>query len=307
MDFKEKRKKLLYGVIVLCFITAAIWIYGLWWRYYEVTHPRIAQAIPHSYEEQVPLYGVLLWDEVVVTSPLKGTLSYAVSGHGGRVSKGDVIATVTASARQQLRAPQTGYFIPGLDGVEGGLSYSSLWGGEEKFPDLPSLRYFPGNHKVNKGDAIGKIIPMPQQLRIVGYADLTPALEKQLARGVLLVRRGPKESLYEAGIRVVRKMGYRTKLYLSLPFFPVNIVKNRSVSYLISTEERVGVSVPQSAVILRGGKLGVFLVEGNYACFKEINGIPLSDHLFFVTSGLQPGNIVILKADHAREGRVELW
>ncbi|WP_286934801.1 HlyD family efflux transporter periplasmic adaptor subunit, partial [Aminobacterium sp. UBA4834] len=90
-------------------------------------------------------------------------------------------------------------------------------------------------------------------------------------------------------------------------FFPINIVKKRSVSYLISTESYVGVAVPQSSIISREGKLGVFLVEGNYVRFKEVKGFPLSDHSFFISDGLQPGNIILLRADHAREGRIELW
>ena len=144
---------------------------------------------------------------------------------------------------------------------------------------------------------------MPQELRAVGYADLTPALDKQLKRGLISLRRGPKDPLYQAEVRVVRKMGHRVKLYLSLPFFPVNIVKKRSVSYLISTEEHVGVSIPQSAVISREGKLGVFIVEGNYARFKEV----IPDRSSFSLQVTSARNIVILKADHAREGRVELW
>lgn len=306
-NFGEKRKAVAYGVMVLCFITAAIWVYGLWWRNYEVTHPRITQAVPHSYEEEMPFSGMLLWEEIIVTTPVGGNVAYTVPESGGRVSQGDVIATVGEESRQQLRAPLTGYFVPGLDGFEGRLSYQSLWAGEDRIPQTPELSLFPMGHTAERGGFIGKLIPMPQELRAVGYADLTPALDKQLKRGLISLRRGPKDPLYQAEVRVVRKMGHRVKLYLSLPFFPVNIVKKRSVSYLISTEEHVGVSIPQSAVISREGKLGVFIVEGNYARFKEVKGIPLTDHLFFITSGLQPGNIVILKADHAREGRVELW
>ncbi|WP_286847403.1 MULTISPECIES: HlyD family efflux transporter periplasmic adaptor subunit [Aminobacterium] len=308
MNYSSKRKVVVYTVFVLCALAGAVWLYGLWWHYYLVTHPRIAQAVPYSYEEELPFPGILLWNEFILTSPSHGRLQYAVEGYGGRVAQGDKIAILENNGSQQiLRAPQTGYFIPGLDGLEGQVCYPNVWPGIEKIPNTPELSLFPQGKTVSKGDPIGKFLPMPQDLRIVGYADMTPALERRIDRGNVLLRRDKNTSLYQGEVRVAKKLGYRCKLYLTLPFFPINIVKKRSVSYLISTESYVGVAVPQSSIISREGKLGVFLVEGNYVRFKEVKGFPLSDHSFFISDGLQPGNIILLRADHAREGRIELW
>jgi hypothetical protein len=51
----------------------------------------------------------------------------------------------------------------------------------------------------------------------------------------------------------------------------------------------------------------VLQVEGNVASFKEVWGMPVEGGNFFIQKGLQPGNVVVLDADGAKEGKIRLW
>ena len=60
-------------------------------------------------------------------------------------------------------------------------------------------------------------------------------------------------------------------------------------------------------MVLRRGTYGVFELVGDRIEFRKVTGKPVSDGRFFVASGLQPGNPVILNAANAEEKRVRLW
>ncbi len=125
--------------------------------------------------------------------------------------------------------------------------------------------------------------------------------------GVVRVKTEPHGWTARAGVRAYRFLGSKVKLYVTLPFFTVENALSRVIDLFLETGERRGVVVPESSVMHRSGKLGVWQVEGNNVGFKEIEGRPVEGRLFFVTKGLQSGNIVVLDAQRAREGKIRLW
>jgi hypothetical protein len=94
---------------------------------------------------------------------------------------------------------------------------------------------------------------------------------------------------------------------MTLPFFPASIITARGFSCSVLTGNRRGVSVPDSAVILREGKMGVLMVQGSMTEFTEVEGFPTDGDNFFITKGVLPGNVVVLRADKVKEGVVRLW
>ena len=57
---------------------------------------------------------------------------------------------------------------------------------------------------------------------------------------------------------------------------------------------------------VQGGKARSAPGGRNVASFKEVWGMPVEGGNFY-TKGLQPGNVVVLDADGAKEGKIRLW
>ena len=300
--------RILYFSLLLAVAAASVRIYTEWWTQYDRAHPKVTIAESRTYQEEVPFSGILIWKDYLLKTSWEGRVSYP-AGAMARVAKGTVVAVVASRAgKMAVRAPEQGYFVAGYDGAEEKWSYSQFWSGEGTLPSSPSfVRIGEGAH-VARGDPVGKMIPQPQELRCIAFVDLSPLLVKALDEGVVRVRVRDAEWPLKTKVRVFQKLHERRgKIYLSLPFFPIDIVQSRLVSYRIMAGGYSGVSVPESSVVMRNGRMGVFVVEGTVSKFVEVKGMPLPEHLFLATEGLTPGKVVILDADTAREGTVRLW
>ena len=60
----EFLSRLVYYVLFLLILLAAIRIYFSWLDSYRLSHPQIIEAFAAGYVEEQPLEGILLWDEV---------------------------------------------------------------------------------------------------------------------------------------------------------------------------------------------------------------------------------------------------
>ncbi|MDI9370826.1 MAG: hypothetical protein GX181_10295 [Synergistaceae bacterium] len=300
-------KRLLYFGTILAVTALAVSLYTMWWEQSALEAPDLVTAVPYVHKERFPVKGALVWEESLVISPGDGTVSFAAP-RPHRVARGETIAMVEGpSGRTAVRADTVGYFVPGLDGAEGEWRYAALWPGMAPLPEPPDLLDYSAGVIVRRGMPIGKMIPQPQELRCVLYTDLSPSLEKDIAAGFVRVKKDRHGWAAKANVRAVTYFGARAKLYLTLPFFPVESVLSRGIKLLLESGESQGVVLPESAVLYREGRLGVLLVEGNVAGFREIIGLPVEGRRFFVQKGLRPGNLVVLDADGAKEGKIRLW
>lgn len=300
-------KRILYFGTILAVTTGTIWLYQCWWEQNALETPDVTAVVSYSYTERTPVRGALVWEETLLLSRWDGSVSYPELG-ARRVARGETVATVNStSGRMAIRSEAVGYFIPALDGAEGEWRYSSLWPGMPALPASPSLVFFSPGATVRRGGAVGKLIPQPQELRCVVYADATPSLQKDIQAGFVRVKTEAHGWPGRATVRASRFLGSKVKLYLTLPFFSVENTFSREILLLLEAGERFGASVPESSVFYREGKLGVYKVEGNMVKFKEIEGLPVEGHRFFVQKGLQSGNIVVLDAEKAKEGKIRLW
>jgi len=302
-------KRLGYWLCASFIIAVTVFIYISWYKYDTYTHPEIVKAEPYSYAQEFPVRGWLLWDEGLVVSPSDGTIDYVNPDRAVRVAAGSLLGRVKRgnSVVSGIRTAREGYFIPATDGAEGLWTYPFLWNGFGNI-SAPKIVWYRNNTHVTKGQVIGKMVYQPQSLKCVAFADLTRELEMELKEGWLKIKLEPLGLPIDIKVRVFRLQGsHNVQVYMDLPFFPLDIITSRRLSFTLYAGEKRGVVVPESCLIIKRGIKGVFRVDGNFCEFTQVEGLPLKDGKFFVSRGLKPGNLLVLYGDKAREGRIKLW
>jgi len=295
-------RRLFYYAILFLLAVGVIKAYLFWLENYITLRPEVVSVVAMGYMEELPLEGVLIWDERLVSANRDGVLT-SPSSLPRRVMRGEALVTLGGVA---IVADSAGYFMPAFDGEEGMWTYSRLWTGSG-FPPLRMLTIHENGVFLRNGDPVGKFVPQPQDLRGIVYLDRTASLMRDISRGFIEIRLEPDGKPKRAAVRAYRDFGKRVKVYLTLPFFPASIISTRKFTGSVLTGSRQGVAVPDTAVIMRGGRTGVLMVLGGMTEFREVEGFPIEGNKFFITSGVLPGNVVVLHADGIREGIIRLW
>ena len=296
-------KRFLYYAMVLLIVITAFKMYFLWLDAYRYSHPAVYQVESGGYSEEIPFKGVLLWEENLIHATTSGVVSYT-SLQPRRVRKGELLCRINGSA---INSSEAGYFIPALDGYEENWNYSDLWLEASSLPSPTRAVYIPNETYVNKDQPIGKLIPQPQELRAIAWIDITPSLKQDLDRNRIRIKRSENDWGLWAEVRTMSIVSQKAKIYVTLPFFTPDMTEMRSFSWFINVGDRNGIYVSNSSVIFRDGVMGVYVVKGNKAIFKEVEAFHADEDNFFVTSGVIPGDILILDASKAREGQVNVW
>lgn len=308
---KEKWSiKLLRLFSMLLIFAAAVGFYIVWSAYSEEeTLPTMVMPQFYQYEEEREVRALLLWHEQVLKSTVRGPVQLAGGGQISTVAKNDVVATVMSRGKNTVvRAPARGYFVPALDGAEGTWTYGKIWAGSAILPDTPQPEWIGDLTKLGDDRVVGKLIFLPQNVRAIFYVDLTEALEKSLSKGTLIIRRAPKAPKWSAKVRVSMKYGdIRAKVVIDMPYFSVDMLPTRETRFYVCSEDISGLAVPETAVVIRNGAYGVYELIGDRIIFRKVTGKPISNKRFFISSGLTPGNPVIMDATNAQEKRVRLW
>ena len=309
---KGRGKRIAYRFFYLLIIgaIAALWGYAFrsYFDHYDSLHPEITWAVPWVQADVLVSRGVFLWNETVLKAPRAGTVKYPKGTEPVRVRRGAVVARITSGGTAyDVKAPQEGYFIAGVDGSEGDWRYAALWPGTEEMPNIQPAQMLKDGLSVKKDAPIGKIAPQPQDLRFIGYVDLAGDLEKKLASNRVMVKMDPLDTPSRANVRVHEVVGHRAKIYLGLPWFPPDMLKSRSSRLIIEAGETSGLAIPESAVTVRRDAVGAFVLAGSEARFTPVKGRVIDKGRFLVTSGIKLGDAVIVDGHSAREGRVKLW
>lgn len=301
----EFLSRLVYYVLFLLILLAAIRIYFSWLDSYRLSHPQIIEAFAAGYVEEQPLEGILLWDEQPVLAPQDGVFTY-LSPLPRRVAKGEMLAALDGVA---VRAPYPAYFYPALDGQEGHWFYAKLWPDFAPFPFFRPAVLLENGIQLRKGAPIGKLIPQPQTLRCIAYLDGTPSLLRSLRmrRAAIRIKMEPEGKERKAEVVSFKTMGQKVKVCLRLPFFPPEALRSRSFSARVVAGDQQGVMVPDSTVITKDGRNVVFLLQGNRILSRDVEGFPADAGHFFIVRGVMPGNKLILDADTIQESIVRIW
>ncbi len=306
-SFGVKVARILFGAVI-CALAAGFYL--LWARQTaDEAMPPMVMPEPYFYEEEQPVRALLLWREKVIVSPASGTVQLTSGEKPAPVASGDVVATVMArGGTTRVRAPARGYFVPAIDGAEDTWDYPTLWLGSGLLPNAPPVSWIKDLGPLRNDRVVGKLIYLPQNPRAIFYLNLTDKLREGLKRGSISIRRESKGPKWPADVRVyVTYGGQRAKVALDMPYFPLEMALSRQTNFLVCSDEETGLVVPDSAVVLRSGTYGVFELVGDRLVFRSVTGKPVKGDMFFVSSGLSPGNPVILNAADAEEKRVRLW
>ena len=285
-----------YSVIIFIFVMG-YQVYRAWYKSYRLAHPQIIEAVSTNYNEEQPLDGILLWDEQLIYAPQSGLLTYP-SPRPHIIAKGETIAALDGSP---VKAPYPAYFYPGLDGQEGNWVYPKLWPDFAPFPEFEDASLIENGTMIQRGEPIGKLIPQPQVLRCIAYLDQTPSLERALRNkenAAIRLRTEYEGKERKAEVIAVKASDHKLKVYLRLPFFPPAVLRTRRFTASVVTDIQKGVMVPDTAVITRGGKNMVFVVQGNTPELRAVEGSPADEENFFIEKGVAPGNKLILNADN---------
>ncbi|MDR1742049.1 MAG: hypothetical protein LBR38_09460 [Synergistaceae bacterium] len=300
-------KKTVYILVVVLLALLVGQGYVLWLARYTAVHPEVVQATAMGYVEEMPMDGALIWDEAVVLAPREGVLTYP-SLAPRRVAKGDVIAALDGVP---VRAAYEAYFTPKLDGAEGIWVYAKIWAEHDRPPVRDSAPIGGGagssSLRVPVGAPLGKLVPQPQDLRLIAYLDSTASLLRDVKGGYVEIRTRDDGKVRRAEVRAFDPSEGKIKVYVTLPFFPPSMLNSREFSCVVMSGEKQGVAIPNSAVILRDGRLLTLMVQGNTAKLTEVEGFPADEEYFLATKGLPLGSMVVRYAAYAEEGAVILW
>lgn len=303
-------RRWLYSFIVLFVVLVGLATYWYWFNATEEAQvPPVVMPRPWVYEEEQPVSALLLWREEVLSSPRSGAVQLTSGGLPSTVARGETVATVLDKGKTwALQSPRRGYYLPWVDGEEGKWDYGRFWPGSNLFPDAPAQRIIENFMELSQDRIIGKVIPLPQWPRALFYANVTPALMASLKRGFVDLRFSSGGPRWRASVRVFLELpAHKVKIAVELPLFPLSMAQSRRAGFLLCAGEASGVVVPESAVVLRDGRMGVYEIIGDRVTWRSVSGRPIGDGQFFVASGLAPGNPVILDGSKAVERRVQLW
>lgn len=302
---KSRAFSITYWFGVLIIMALWVWAFKLYFDRYEYLHPDITWAAPGIDTQLVRVQGFLLWKENIIRAPVSGVCVYPLGKGPVRVPRGAVIARVGG---RDVKAYQQGYFVAGKDGREQGWRYSTLWHTKRsEFSAETKLRYFSDGAQVTRGQMIGKIAEQPQELRFIGYLPSSGDIAKQLEKEKLRVRMDAEDTISDAKVRVTHKDGKLTKFALAMPWFPPEMLMSRNYELIVDAGQARGALIPQSALLEKDGKTGVYMIRGARLAFAPVSGKMLSGGMFLVTKGISVGDAVVKDAASAREGRIQLW
>ena len=85
------------------------------------------------------------------------------------------------------------------------------------------------------------------------------------------------------------------------------MLRSRAFKASVVTDIQKGIMVPDTAVITREGKNKVFIVQGNSAVIREVEGFPADEKNFFIEKGVRQGDKVILEAEMIKDINGRFW
>ena len=115
------------------------------------------------------------------------------------------------------------------------------------------------------------------------------------------------DTISVADVRVALPVDGKVKMYLTIPWFPPELLMSRSYTLTVDAGRTDGAIVPESAVIKSDGVIGIYIVRGSRVVYKSIEGRSIAAGIFLVTKGISVGDAVVEDSSKAREGRIQLW
>ena len=137
---RKKAGSWIYRGLLIAIVAGSVAAYFCWWSNFRSFRPEFSTAEPIVIRDAAKATTMLLWKETVLVSPFDGAVHFPLGPETVRVSKGDIVAEILSGSRKTvIKAPESGYFLPALDGLEGKWSFSDAWPGDWELPTAGSV------------------------------------------------------------------------------------------------------------------------------------------------------------------------
>jgi len=244
---------------------------------------------------------LVIRNETVVTASVAGTLRRTVP-EGERVRKGTPIAYLeTAVGKQVLYAPAAGVVSYRLDGLETLLGPADPWASRELPPPRAVDRR--DGDVLSAGEPAARVVDNlhPVVLRVQVEPGSLPA--DMLEVGARWKMRGDEGVPFGAEVIGVLPGGTETAVALRVSTYPQQLLHLRRFSCGVTTLRVVGLAVPETALVYREEKPGLYLVPKGVAHWVPVKVERCLEGQAFISGlGLDVGTRYIANPRWAREG-----
>jgi len=257
-------------------------------------------TIKHDWvAETVPVTGMLIKEEMLLRSPLKGNLTL-LTKEGQRISKGEAVAKVQAvsldtpggTAEKQIYTSEGGLFCTNVDGLEEVISPANLEAlSLKQLSTITKEKTQPNNklEQVDKGQVVAKLIDNLEPLLI--YLEVPKGrLELEQWQPESEVKIDYQGSLLSARVIRIEQISDRLLLLLSAQQYPEKLVLMREVGLELINKELSGFIVSKKSLVYQENKPGLYIVIKQRVCWNpvEITGT-LQQQVVVQGESLTPG------------------
>ncbi|MHB1127857.1 MAG: HlyD family efflux transporter periplasmic adaptor subunit [Bacillota bacterium] len=307
LEKKQRRRKGLDWLMkagIACFLLLVAWmIFG---QLKSMIIQRLIKVEIASYsvlEEVVPLDGIIIKGETVLTAPVTGDL-YTVVPEGKRVRVGEVLVRVRALGTTgetegqdfPVVAPVTGMVSYHFDGLEHVLSPYIL--DELDMEKIDQIVSQPGQKSaakstVKKGEILVKIVDNIGGLEIYATPD-RGVLTRQLKVGQNVeLRVVGLENTIKAQVKNVQDTPEKWRvLFVTSEFLP-QALTDRQIHLEMVAHRLSGIILPRQALAVEDGKDGVYVVTTRGIRWREIQQVGIIGDQVAV-EGIPEGTRVVL-------------
>lgn len=267
---KKKKRLTLSALLLFCLLVLATYQGAGLLRLLMLKGTIEIGAIKHGLvEEVVPLRGIVIKEETLLRSPIKGNLTL-LSTVGQRVAKGNAVAKVQSVSldtpggmmEQQIYAPSGGLLCIDIDGLEevvcpanmGALSLEQLNNLPKK--PLPSDKLL---EQVDKGQVVAKLMDNLKPIAVYTTLPQDPPVGERLqpAREIKLKYR---HHTFYARVIKVSLIDDKYHCLLSAQEYPEALGMERNIDFALVNEELSGFLIPHRALVYRGDKPGLYKI-----------------------------------------------
>lgn len=291
----------------LFFIAGLIWLTGRHiWQLLVTYQADIRQLEESSLAETVPCKALLIKDERPVPSPLTGKLEM-LARDGERLRAGTPLAKVTGAVESRtIYSPEAGILCTGVDGLEGILTPGNIASLDMEAIPRRATGHGPVTAQVEKGKPFCKLIDnLNPLIMYVRLGDKGRTLEKSSGDKITLLWQGNRMT---GRVKDIAAGSRGQELVLSFAGYPEELLHLREINGEILLEELKGYAVPGRALVFRGTRAGIYIVEEQFTSWVPVDIEGYSRGLAYVSGdGLFPGTSYVSNPGKVRQGDRVVW
>lgn len=297
-------RKLVLTVIAVYIIIVA---YGFISELVVASLVQVEQVQDGVIQSSVNAEGIVVRNEETVPSPRSGTIKF-LAAEGERVRVGQVVAQVAAASLDSangvtqfnITAPRAGIVSYRMDGLESVYSQKNL-----KELDLNKIETLKAEYSaVKQGGLVEEGKPA---FRIINNLDtvyiLTMLKDGQKLpekKNTFLINSGSDQKVFRASVEE-KNFGKPNQILFTVSNYDNWLMASRKIKFIVITERYEGCVVPDSALVKKDGKDGIYTIYKERVKWKQVTIEGKSEDKA-VISGITPDTKVILSPEYVKEG-----